>query len=256
MNTATAAGAVPERNPIVLRALRLFTVIRPGEPIKALLLTLNSFLIIFGYYQIKPIRNGIAPLRPPGRDPELPGHPPGPPAHLRRQGFRPDRFPLSAPSPHHLRQPVLRLQPCPVQRHELGRGAGLLDGGHLLHLDRDVQPAYPRPVLGIRQRHLFRGRGEAPLPHDRLRGLAGRSPRAHVRQADHSRSRVIRDDARRLGRTRRQSSPDLGDPSPRLAANAGSARWRTTATRSRRSRSTGAAASGSSREAVISSSSP
>jgi len=43
----------------LLGFLRLFTVIRPGEPTKALLLTLNSFLIIFGYYQIKPIRNGL-----------------------------------------------------------------------------------------------------------------------------------------------------------------------------------------------------
>jgi AAA family ATP:ADP antiporter len=57
MGTATAAG---EANvPIVLRILRLFTVIRPGEPAKALLLTLNSFLIMFAYYQIKPVREGL-----------------------------------------------------------------------------------------------------------------------------------------------------------------------------------------------------
>jgi AAA family ATP:ADP antiporter len=59
MNTATDAGAVPERAPIALRLLRLFTFIRPEETTKALLLALNSFLIIFGYYQIKPIRNGL-----------------------------------------------------------------------------------------------------------------------------------------------------------------------------------------------------
>lgn len=39
--------------------LRIFTVIRPEETAKALLLTLNSFLIIFGYYQIKAVREGL-----------------------------------------------------------------------------------------------------------------------------------------------------------------------------------------------------
>lgn len=41
------------------RSLRLFTVIYPGEAAKAALLFLNSFLIMFGYYQIKPIREGL-----------------------------------------------------------------------------------------------------------------------------------------------------------------------------------------------------
>ncbi|MCX6564827.1 MAG: hypothetical protein NTW38_00115 [Candidatus Aminicenantes bacterium] len=40
-------------------ALRVLTVIRPKELAKALLLTLNSFLIIFGYYQIKAVREGL-----------------------------------------------------------------------------------------------------------------------------------------------------------------------------------------------------
>jgi AAA family ATP:ADP antiporter len=39
--------------------LRLFTVVRPEEIVKALLLTLNSFLIIFSYYLIKPVREGL-----------------------------------------------------------------------------------------------------------------------------------------------------------------------------------------------------
>jgi len=39
--------------------LKLFTVIRPEETTKALLLTLNSFLIIFSYYLIKPVREGL-----------------------------------------------------------------------------------------------------------------------------------------------------------------------------------------------------
>jgi AAA family ATP:ADP antiporter len=41
------------------RLLRLFTVIYPGEIVKASLLFLNSFLIMFAYYQIKPIREGL-----------------------------------------------------------------------------------------------------------------------------------------------------------------------------------------------------
>jgi AAA family ATP:ADP antiporter len=51
-------AATPSPN-IFYRILRLFTVIYPGETTKALLLTLNSFLIMFGYYQIKAIRNGL-----------------------------------------------------------------------------------------------------------------------------------------------------------------------------------------------------
>lgn len=48
----------PESN-MFYRLLRLFTVIYPGEIVKATLLFLNSFLIMFGYYQIKAIRNGL-----------------------------------------------------------------------------------------------------------------------------------------------------------------------------------------------------
>lgn len=57
LDTPGTAGSRPAGP--VLRLLRLFTVILPGEPVKALLLTLNSFLIMFGYYQIKPVRNGL-----------------------------------------------------------------------------------------------------------------------------------------------------------------------------------------------------
>ncbi len=44
---------------ILYRLFRLFTVVHPGEVTKALLLFVNSFLIMFGYYQIKAIRNGL-----------------------------------------------------------------------------------------------------------------------------------------------------------------------------------------------------
>lgn len=58
MNAATAAAGPAPRG-AVDRFLRLFTVIHPGETTKALILTLNSFLIMFGYYQIKPVREGL-----------------------------------------------------------------------------------------------------------------------------------------------------------------------------------------------------
>ena len=51
-----AAGGGPS---LFYRFLRLFTIIYPGEIVKASLLFLNSFLIMFGYYQIKAIRNGL-----------------------------------------------------------------------------------------------------------------------------------------------------------------------------------------------------
>lgn len=49
-------GAVGPGSNIFFRFLRLFTVIHPGGIVKASLLFLNSFLIMFGYYQIKPVR--------------------------------------------------------------------------------------------------------------------------------------------------------------------------------------------------------
>ncbi len=48
-----------QRSSLVYHFLRLFTDIRPGEAVKASLLFFNSFLIMFGYYQIKPIREGL-----------------------------------------------------------------------------------------------------------------------------------------------------------------------------------------------------
>jgi AAA family ATP:ADP antiporter len=43
----------------VARLLRVVTVVRAPEAPKALLLTLNSFLLIFGYYQVKAAREGL-----------------------------------------------------------------------------------------------------------------------------------------------------------------------------------------------------
>ncbi len=41
------------------RFLRIFTIVHPEEIAKASLLFLNSFLIMFGYYQIKAVREGL-----------------------------------------------------------------------------------------------------------------------------------------------------------------------------------------------------
>ncbi len=57
--TAPAIGSGGTRPRLIHRILRIFTVIYPGEIVKASLLFLNSFLIMFGYYQIKPVREGL-----------------------------------------------------------------------------------------------------------------------------------------------------------------------------------------------------
>jgi ATP:ADP antiporter, AAA family len=59
MESVQVAGAATKSPNILYRFLHLFTAIYPGETVKAFLLTLNSFLIMFGYYQIKSIRNGL-----------------------------------------------------------------------------------------------------------------------------------------------------------------------------------------------------
>jgi AAA family ATP:ADP antiporter len=57
--TAPAIGSGGTRPRLIHRLLRIFTVIYPGEIVKASLLFLNSFLIMFGYYQIKAVREGL-----------------------------------------------------------------------------------------------------------------------------------------------------------------------------------------------------
>jgi len=59
---ASVQGMKPAATPspnIFHRLFRLFTVVHPGEVTKALLLFINSFLIMFGYYQIKAVREGL-----------------------------------------------------------------------------------------------------------------------------------------------------------------------------------------------------
>jgi AAA family ATP:ADP antiporter len=59
MSTEATALGETRKDTLLHKILRLFTVIYPGETTKAFLLTINSFLIMFGYYQIKAIRNGL-----------------------------------------------------------------------------------------------------------------------------------------------------------------------------------------------------
>jgi ATP:ADP antiporter, AAA family len=57
---ATISRGAPAGGPgLFYRFLRLFTIIYPREIVKASLLFLNSFLIMFAYYQIKPVREGL-----------------------------------------------------------------------------------------------------------------------------------------------------------------------------------------------------
>ncbi|MCK5453515.1 MAG: hypothetical protein KAJ16_04090, partial [Calditrichia bacterium] len=48
-----------QQKSILERILNLFTEVRSGEGIKALLLTLNIFLILTAYYIIKPVREAL-----------------------------------------------------------------------------------------------------------------------------------------------------------------------------------------------------
>ncbi|OGD22732.1 MAG: hypothetical protein A2W03_04035 [Candidatus Aminicenantes bacterium RBG_16_63_16] len=57
--SVAVAGHGEARPGLFYRFLKLFTVIYPGEIAKASLLFLNSFLIMFGYYQIKAVREGL-----------------------------------------------------------------------------------------------------------------------------------------------------------------------------------------------------
>jgi AAA family ATP:ADP antiporter len=65
MENVQTMGTGTKAPNILYRFLHLFTAIYPGETTKAFLLTLNSFLIMFGYYQIKAIRNGLLLARHP-----------------------------------------------------------------------------------------------------------------------------------------------------------------------------------------------
>jgi AAA family ATP:ADP antiporter len=58
MRRGTGPRDTPASDSLV-RLLRIVTVVRPPETAKALLLALNSFLLIFGYYQIKAAREGL-----------------------------------------------------------------------------------------------------------------------------------------------------------------------------------------------------
>jgi AAA family ATP:ADP antiporter len=49
----------PQPEPRLYRFLRLFTEIHPGEAVTALLLVLNTYLLMTCYYIIKPVRDGL-----------------------------------------------------------------------------------------------------------------------------------------------------------------------------------------------------
>lgn len=59
MENVQTMGTGTKAPNILYRFLHLFTAIYPGETTKAFLLMVNSFLIMFGYYQIKAIREGL-----------------------------------------------------------------------------------------------------------------------------------------------------------------------------------------------------
>ncbi|MBN2206245.1 MAG: translocase [Candidatus Aminicenantes bacterium] len=56
---AHQASPVPQPAPLLYRFLRLFTEIHPGEAVTAILLVLNTYLLLTCYYIIKPVRDGL-----------------------------------------------------------------------------------------------------------------------------------------------------------------------------------------------------
>jgi len=59
MDIQTTAGTDSKTPSFVYHALKLFTHVKPGEAVTALLLTLNVFLLLTAYYIIKPIRESF-----------------------------------------------------------------------------------------------------------------------------------------------------------------------------------------------------
>jgi len=58
-DAAVMAGRVPEEGSLVDRFLRIFSDVRPGEGATVLLLTLNLFLLMVGYYIFKVVREPL-----------------------------------------------------------------------------------------------------------------------------------------------------------------------------------------------------
>ena len=55
---ADSSVLIPERRTPLERVLCLFTEVRPGEGVTAMVMIANVFLILCGYYFIKPLRDG------------------------------------------------------------------------------------------------------------------------------------------------------------------------------------------------------
>ena len=114
---------------------------------------------------------------------ELPGASPGRALHLCRQGLRPPRLPRGPPPADHLGDAVLHLQPGPFH-HPQSRWTFpcAASASCFIIWIGMYQHAHCLPVLGIRQRHVWRGRpanGSSPSS-----GLAEPSGAVSVRKVD------------------------------------------------------------------------
>ena len=130
------------------------------------------------------------------------GRGPGRPVHIRRQGVQRPGLEVPPPHPYRRRDALFRLEPRPLLRLA-PRGTRAPAHGHrLLHLDRHLQLPHRRPVLGVRQRPLHRGGGQALVPAHRLRGHLRRRLRFPDRRMAHRAPGRLQDDARLGGRPR------------------------------------------------------
>ena len=154
------------------RTLRLFSDVREGEGPRLLALTLNVFLILVAYYVMKPVREVLILAQPGGA--ELKSY-----AYAAQAALFIVLVPLygavaaeTAETPADQRRDgaVHRLPAgfLPAGRARRGRRAGVLP------VDRRVQPDGDRAVLGLRQRRVYAGRGQAAVRGDRLRRVVGR----------------------------------------------------------------------------------
>ena len=111
----TSLLATPRRSPLE-RGLRLFTDVRAGEGVTALVMFANVFLILCAYYFVKPLRDGWIAIVRHRRLLEHGGQgvhelraEPGP--DRRDVALRPARGALAAPRAHH---PDARCSACPT----------------------------------------------------------------------------------------------------------------------------------------------
>ncbi len=181
MPDQSPAGTPPRsetRYHLGYRFLRLFADIRQGEAGQSAPAGPERLSPAPGLLHPQAAARSAPPRRQEGAPgQELPQRGPGHPLRLRHQGLQPSGLQGPPAHPHHLDDVVLHLQPRHLLFPQPGRHGRQAHGDHVLHLDRHLQLFRHRPVLGLRQRPLFRRGRKADLSARRPGRDAGRSRR-------------------------------------------------------------------------------